>query len=1178
MVNHRAPLIQLQAFVASFAGMLAGFLLLSGLAHAAPVLHINASQPSYRLARYVDLITDRNGQLTIAQASDAAHNSLYHPALRPSQARKGDEINFGYSSSAYWLRLNINAPSAMTRLLEIGFPSLDHVTLYSAGPDGWHTTASGDQLPFSTRPFDHRNFVFPLHLVSGAQTIYLRIQSAGTLTIPLTLWQPAAFDHENILTYSALALYFGMLLALLLYNLLLYLSLRDRNYLTYVGFVGSLALALLALNGLGNQFLWPDWTHWGNVSLPFCFAMSGFFGTAFTRGFLNTRRGAPRHDRALLILGILFVLTMLLSLFAPYHWAALAVSGLGALTPIVVVSSGLICLRRKQPGAPYFLLAWTLLMVGVSLMAARNMGWLPTNPFTLYSIQIGSALEMLLLSFALADRIHILRREKEQAQTRALTAAQVAERALEQRVDERTQELSRINAQLQQNSQQMDLLAANATDVISRHDREKRYLYVSAACRSLLGYAEEELLGRNCEEFLHPDDLDLAESAYRKIADSTDITTIAVRFRHHDGHYLWMETNLRAIRDSTGNPVEAIAVSRDITERKRAEQREHTRNLALEQLAKGDPLYEVLETIVTGVEQERDGIRCSILLLDERGEQLLIGAAPSLPDYYNQAVNGLPVGPGIGSCGNTAFTGERTIVEDIQTHPNWSPGNFRELAARAGLASCWSEPIRASGGEILGTFAIYQQRIGSPASADLESIQLACNLASIAIERRRVDELMWAHANYDALTQLPNRRLFRDRLQQELRKTQRADLSLALFFIDLDMFKEVNDTLGHDVGDQLLKEVADRIRSCVRESDTVARISGDEFTVVLPELAETSRAEHIAQNILSALTAPFNIARDNIYISASIGITLYPSDASDIEQLLKNADQAMYAAKKRGRNRFGYFTSEMQEEAQQRMLLIRDMREALAQNQFQLYFQPIVDRSSGRIIKAESLIRWMHPERGQISPAQFIPLAEEIGLIDEIGNWVFQEAARWMLRWHQQQLDCLQVSINKSPNQFSGGDCRKKWIEHLQQIGLPATSIVVEITEGLLLDERPEVSDCLMLFRDAGIQVAIDDFGTGYSSLSYLKKFHIDYLKIDQSFVRDLASDPNDLALSEAIIVMAHKLGLKVIAEGVETREQRDMLAAAGCDYLQGYLFARPIPGEEFEQLLKQGKTYTLQQ
>jgi EAL domain-containing protein (putative c-di-GMP-specific phosphodiesterase class I) len=250
------------------------------------------------------------------------------------------------------------------------------------------------------------------------------------------------------------------------------------------------------------------------------------------------------------------------------------------------------------------------------------------------------------------------------------------------------------------------------------------------------------------------------------------------------------------------------------------------------------------------------------------------------------------------------------------------------------------------------------------------------------------------------------------------------------------------------------------------------------------------------------------------------------------------------------------------------MHLIKDLRDALSTNQFRVYFQPIVEMQTGRVVKAEALIRWEHPERGLVSPAQFIPLAEEVGLISEIGNWVFKEAARWMARWYEQGYSCTQVSVNKSPLQFTADSKTNDWIAYLEQLGLPAECIVVEITEGLLLNERSEVTEKLLQFRDAGIQVALDDFGTGYSSLSYLKKFDIDFLKIDQSFVRDLATDPNDLALSEAIVVMAHKLGIKVIAEGVETTQQRDMLAAAGCDYAQGYLFDRPMPAEKFETLL----------
>ncbi len=408
-------------------------------------------------------------------------------------------------------------------------------------------------------------------------------------------------------------------------------------------------------------------------------------------------------------------------------------------------------------------------------------------------------------------------------------------------------------------------------------------------------------------------------------------------------------------------------------------------------------------------------------------------------------------------------------------------------------------------------------------------------------EQKKTEELLWQQANFDTLTELPNRRMFRDRLTQEIMKSERANLLLALLVIDLDKFKEVNDTLGHDTGDTLLQEASRRLTDCVRETDTVARLGGDEFAVVLSQLKDTGHAEDIAQKILIRLAQPFHLGDENAFVSASIGITLYPDDAIDIESLLKNADQAMYVAKNLGRNRFSYFTAALQEAAQKRLHLTNDLRDALANKQFRVYYQPIVELATGSIHKAEALIRWQHPKRGLVSPVEFISLAEETGMIADIGNWVFHEAARQVQQWRKSIRSTLQISVNRSPVEFlsqvnlSSLPC----IDYLNDLNVPGQSIVFEITEGLLLDGHSGIADTLLRFRDAGIQVAIDDFGTGYSALSYLKKFDIDYLKIDKSFVDQLATERSDAALCEAIIVMAHKLGLKVIAEGIETEQQR---------------------------------------
>jgi len=437
-------------------------------------------------------------------------------------------------------------------------------------------------------------------------------------------------------------------------------------------------------------------------------------------------------------------------------------------------------------------------------------------------------------------------------------------------------------------------------------------------------------------------------------------------------------------------------------------------------------------------------------------------------------------------------------------------------------------------------------------------------------EKKKNDLFIWQQANFDSLTQLPNRLMFQDQLEHELLHAQRENHLLGLLFIDLDHFKEINDTLGHNVGDLLLIEASQRIKSCTRESDMVARLGGDEFTVILSDLHNESSIERVTAAIVTSLARPFQLKKQQSYISASIGITLYPNDGKTVTQLLQNADQAMYQAKKMGRNRYKYFTQSMQDKAQNHLQSVNDLRIAIREQQFQLYYQPIVNLTTGEIHKAEALIRWIHPVRGMISPADFISIAEDSGLIIEIGDWVFKEAARQAKHWQQSLNKKIQISINKSPIQFQAKADASHWLNYLKELNLLGESIVIEITEGLLMESSANIQQQLLDYSEANIQVSIDDFGTGYSSLAYLNKFHIDYLKIDQSFTRNLASESHDMVLSEAIIVMAQKLGLKVIAEGIETEEQRQLLLKAGCDFGQGYLFSKPVPAEEFITLLDQ--------
>jgi len=443
-----------------------------------------------------------------------------------------------------------------------------------------------------------------------------------------------------------------------------------------------------------------------------------------------------------------------------------------------------------------------------------------------------------------------------------------------------------------------------------------------------------------------------------------------------------------------------------------------------------------------------------------------------------------------------------------------------------------------------------------------------CRVALIhdMTEKRQAEEVIRHQANFDALTDLPNRRFFFERLGQEIERSRSSQDVLALLFIDLDRFKEVNDTLGHDQGDLLLLETVRRIAASVRSSDTVARLAGDEFTVILPSVGDAGVAENIAEAILGRIAAPYELAGELVAVSASIGVAIYPKDAENAEALLVCADQAMFAAKKEGRNRWKVFTKALLQGEKERLRITQDLRTALAAGQFALHYQPIVDLHTGKVCKAEALIRWNHPVRGPIHPADFIAVAEESGLIIDIGRWVLTEALEQLVRWQALLGSDFQISVNKSPMEFSApASGPESWSGVIERRNIPVGSLVIEITEGSVMEQSADVIDQLSRFQAAGIEIALDDFGTGYSSLSYLRRLDIDYIKIDRSFIRSLTRGPDDVALCRAIISMAHALRIRVIAEGVETASQRDILVAAGCDYGQGYFFSPPVDASAFE-------------
>ncbi|HCY63956.1 MAG TPA: GGDEF domain-containing protein [Oxalobacteraceae bacterium] len=710
----------------------------------------------------------------------------------------------------------------------------------------------------------------------------------------------------------------------------------------------------------------------------------------------------------------------------------------------------------------------------------------------------------------------------------ALLALVILAIVMQMRRRQASQQQAQAQQALRESEERWSFALEGSGDGVWDWDLVGDKVFFSARWKQMFGYTEHEIGDMHSEwvRLVYPEDLPHVQAAQRDCLEGrTRHYTCEYRMRCKDGSWKWVLTRgMVASRDAAGKPLRMAGTHTDLTERKRIE----------EKMQLAASVYEVA------------------------AEAIVVTDADNRIISINPAFTGM-----------TGYSAEETIG---QTPAMLSSGRndatlYQDMWRSLHETGQWKGEIwnRRKNGEIYAEWL----SINTLFDAHGQVFRRIAMFSDIT-GRKNAEELIWKQASYDVLTGLPNRRLLFDRLTQEMNRTKRAGQTMALFFIDLDHFKEVNDSLGHDCGDQLLIEAAHRISNCVRASDTVARLGGDEFAVVLPNLDSPARAEQVAAAIIETLATPFSLNEQDAYVTGSIGISLYPDDGLDIESLMKYADQAMYVSKNNGRSCFNFFTETMQRNAQQRQQLIRDLHGALAAGQFEVHFQPIVELRDGAVSKAEALLRWHHPQLGMVSPAQFIPLAEETGLICAIGDWVFYQAANMAKRW-QSALEAegihdrpIQISVNKSPRQFYTGATEESWLRHLQQLGLPANCIVVEITEGLMMEERASVASKLLQLRDSGIMVALDDFGTGYSSMSYLRKFDIDFLKIDQSFIRDMADNANDRVIAEAMIAMAHKLGMQVIAEGVETEQQRRMLAEAGCNFGQGYLFSKPLPADEF--------------
>jgi len=565
-------------------------------------------------------------------------------------------------------------------------------------------------------------------------------------------------------------------------------------------------------------------------------------------------------------------------------------------------------------------------------------------------------------------------------------------------------------------------------------------------------------------------------------------------------------------------------------------------------------IHNMIERLTVEISQRRkaeEGMRLSAKVFENNSEAIMIADAQHKVVSVNRAfteITGYAEDEVLGKDPRLLSSGRQTkefyknFYETLYSQDRWR-GEIWNKRKNGEIFPQWStiSVLRNEKGEVTHHIAVYLD----------------------ITERKKEEERIQYLANYDVLTGLPNRYLLGDRLEQALNLAQRHQTKLAVMFIDIDHFKNVNDSLGHDIGDELLKTVAQRLKACLRRSDTIARQGGDEFIALLGDLNSEDEVTFVAEKMLESLRGEMQVGEHRLSVSLSIGVSVYPNDGETSVQLLRNADLAMYRAKDSGRNQFQYYEAGMNVKALQRMQLENDLRNAISKDQLMLYYQPKVKTSSGAVVGMEALLRWKHPQHGFISPAEFIPVAEESGLINEIGDWVLRQAALQQRIWQSQGYQIVPVAVNLSVRQFTQKGLAEKFQAILREVGISPHYIELELTESLLMDMGQNSLAVMNQLSDAGFDLALDDFGTGYSSLSRLKLLPVKSLKIDQSFVRDIASDENDEAIVNATAVLAHALEMKVVAEGVETQEQLDFIRDLMCEEYQGYLFSRPVPADE---------------
>jgi diguanylate cyclase (GGDEF)-like protein/PAS domain S-box-containing protein len=707
----------------------------------------------------------------------------------------------------------------------------------------------------------------------------------------------------------------------------------------------------------------------------------------------------------------------------------------------------------------------------------------------------------------------------------------------------------------------LTLVADTTNRAVVVTDHDLKIVYTNAAFKGMFGYSAEEATGHEASELLVGRDTDrktLARLRRRIGKESRGEEEILCYDRN--GEEIWISANVQVFRNRRGRLKYIFALLTDITETK---QLRSLQQLIMNALADEIPITDIADRLCRRVEEIAPDVVSSLLHIDAGGLVHPLGG-PSLPEDYSRALDGVPIGPDVGSCGSAAFYGKAVLAMDIDTDPRWQPYKTRPL--EVGLRACWSTPIKSKDGRVIGTFAFYFRECRAPSRWHQRIVDACVHLGALAIERKEARAQIARLAYYDMLTGLPNRTRLRDLIAEAINACPTGK-QVALAFLDVDNFKDVNDTLGHSAGDELLVQFAKCLRAQIQPGDMLGRLGGDEFVIVLPN-RDAAGASLVASRITEALVSPLWIGSRQVPMSASMGISIYPDNAIDIDALIQQADAAMYQAKQAGRSTYRFFSAEMNRLAEQRLLHSAALRSAIANDALNLHYQPQIRTIDGAIHGVEALARWHDAVLGEVSPAKFIPLAEECGLIEQIGLWSIREACRQMAEWREAGQDIPCVSVNLSPIKFQNVTLAFAVAEILADHGLPPEMLMLEITEGVIMNDRSVAIETMNALRKLGVGLSLDDFGTGYSSLSRLAHLPIRELKIDRSFMRDVEKDPSARAIVTSVVRVGQSLQLTVVAEGIETDGQRSLLAELGCDVVQGFLYAPALSPPAFGRWL----------